>query len=547
MRKFCLSIIAVFAALAASAQEHLSERVYVSTDRDVYVAGDEIFFSAFCLDMVRGGLSSTSRTAYLEIVSAEGPVQTAKAALEEGRGGGVIHLLNTIPTGEYRLVAYTAQCFNEDGYDFLEGARTISIINPFTTARSPSGVEILSEEDYAALEGPVRPSAGSVRVEASGSVKLTNTSDRPVTLSVSVFHDDGIVAPESVTPVSFAAGATRGRSFTQRRAIDFEGEVIRTRLVGPEADMAAEGVIAFLSVPGRATDIYSARIGGDGSATFFTRNIYGDVDVVLDPGEAVGESHLEIVQPFEGVRDPHLPALPLSPSLQDRILMRSLSMQIQSAAGADSLYEWMPRPQSALFAADSVVYVLDDYTRFPLMEELFIEFITEVRARRTRDGRELLIALNDDFKFVTSSQQPCLVLLDGVPVPDHDLIFEYDPLLVEKVVIYPHTCFLGSRTYAGVLDFVTYRRDLPSYSFKDNVRVVEYQGVCAPVVYRIPDTSPGVPDLRQTVLWHPLVELAPGESRVLEYLLPAYGGEFEAVVEGFDDTGAPQYARVSCQ
>ena len=168
-------------AFACAAQGHLSERVYVSTDRDVYVSGDELFLSAFCIDMATGRLSGYSRTAYIEIASASGPVQTAKLALENGRGGGVIHLLNTIPTGNYQLVAYTAQCFNEDGYDFGENARTLSIINPFTTDRSESGVEILSEEDYESLQAPERPSAGSLRVSASGGrLTVTNASDKPV-------------------------------------------------------------------------------------------------------------------------------------------------------------------------------------------------------------------------------------------------------------------------------------------------------------------------------------------------------------------------------
>ena len=111
MRKTFISILAVLTAalLPASAQVHLSERVYVSTDRDVYVAGDEMFVSAFCFDRTNGGLSNGSRTVYLEIISTDGPVQTSKVAIEGGRGGGVVSLLNSIPTGEYRLIAYTSQ------------------------------------------------------------------------------------------------------------------------------------------------------------------------------------------------------------------------------------------------------------------------------------------------------------------------------------------------------------------------------------------------------------------------------------------------------
>lgn len=546
MRKTFLTILTVLTAviLPVRAQEHLSERVYVSTDRDVYVAGDEMFVSAFCFDRVNGGFSHGSRTAYLELVSVDGPVQTAKLAMESGRGGGVISLQNTIPTGEYRLIAYTSQCFNEDGYNFLEGARTLTIINPFTTARAASGVEILSDEEYFQLpSGNQRPVAGNIVLDTSGPLKLTNTSDKAVTLSVSVFNDDGIPSPETVNPVSFASSSTVGRSFSDNRSIDFEGEIIRTRLVGTDDEVAAAtGSSAFLCVPGRISDIYSARIKGDGTATFFTKNIYGNTDLVLDAGKAAGNNHLEIISPFAGVKDPDIPVLPLAPGLQDRILQRSMSMQVLRASNADSLYTVLPLTDSVPFTADSVVYKLDNYTRFPLMEELFIEFITEVGAHRTQAGRELVVYVRDDYRPVPYAYQPCLALLDGVPVTDHSIILDYDPLLVEKVVIYPNTYFIGNRTYQGIVNFVTYRGDLPSYSFEGNVRVVEFQGESYPVVSQLADSSSDVPDLRQTILWHPMVDLSPGESVTLEYILPSYQGNFKVVVEGFDSAGAPQCA-----
>ena len=101
--RILLALLA-FAAVPAVAQDHLSERVFVSTDRGVYVAGDDMFLSAFCFDMSTGRLSGYSSVAYVEIISPEGPVQTAKIALSEGRGGGFIRLDNSIPTGQYKMV-----------------------------------------------------------------------------------------------------------------------------------------------------------------------------------------------------------------------------------------------------------------------------------------------------------------------------------------------------------------------------------------------------------------------------------------------------------
>ena len=548
-RTVVISIVLLAAFQVCLAQTHLSERVYVSTDRDVYVAGDEVFLSAFCMDMNTGRLSEFSRTAYLGIISPEGPVQTAKLALDSGRGGGIVRLKNTIPTGNYQLVAYTAQCFNEQGYDFHENARTLSIINPFTNDRSSSGVEILSEEDYDAILAPERPSAGSLRVSASGGrLTVTNVSDKPVTASVSIFHDDGLVSPTGATPSTFIAGATRGTSFVDNRVPDYEGEVVRTRVVeATDEDMdLIRGTTVFLSVPGRSSDFYAAPVVDDGTASFYTRNIYGDTDAVLELGSGYGSSHLEIVSPFEGVGAVDLPKLPLSEGLRDRILSRSLAMQVRQASGADSLYTTLDIPKDLIFTADSVVYILDDYTRFPLMQELFIEFISEIRIGRSGKLRMVNVNVKDTFKPAGSAQFPALVLLDGVPVPEHERIFEYDPLLVERVVIYPYSANLGFRTYSGIVNFVTYKHDLPAFHQGENTRIVDFQGVSYPVVSYLPDTMLGIADMRQTILWHPIVDLAPGEERVLDYSLPSYQGRFEAVVEGFDEDGAPQYARILC-
>lgn len=544
MKKIFSVILLLFhTVMICVAQEHLSERVYISTDRDVYVAGDEVFLSAFCMDMNTGRLSGFSRTVYLEIISPEGPVQTAKLALEDGRGGGVIRLHNTIPTGNYQLVAYTAQCFNEQGYDFLENARTLSIINPFTTDRSSSGVRILSDDEYSELRAPARPSSGSLRVTASeGRLTVTNLSDRPVSASVSIFHDDGIVSPSDATPATFVSNATKGREFASVRTPEYEGEIIRTRISGAsDEDMALiKGSTVFLSVPGRPSDFYSAQVGDDGTATFYTRNIYGDTNAVLELGSGYGSSHLEIISPFERVKAADLPELPLSEGLRGRILSRSLAMQVLQASGADSLLTVLDFPYVNLFGPDSVEYILDDYTRFPLMEELFIEFISEIRIGRSGKSRTVVVNVNDSFK-PSGTQFAALVLLDGVPVTEHERIFEYDPLLVERVVIFPHTFNLGFRTYSGLVDFVTYKHDLPSFVLGENTRIVDFQGVSYPVVSYLPDTVSGTADMRQTLLWHPMVDLAPGEECVLEYCLPSYEGSFEAVVEGFDEDGAPQY------
>lgn len=545
MKKLSLTILAALLAYtAAFAQNHLSERVYVSSDRDVYLAGDDFFFSAFCLDMTSGGLSGASAVAYIEICSPEGPVQTAKVALKSGRGSGLVSLKNTIPTGNYRVVAYTAQCFNEQGYDFEEGSKVIAIINPFTTERSSSGADIIDDGAYSELKAEGLPSAGNVSAAFDGVLTVKNSSGKPVTLSVAISHDDGIFHQASANPVTFRKEATKGTSFTDSRELEYEGEIVRARVRGinPDSFDSVAGAETFFSVPGRISDVYSSILDNDGLTSFYTENVYGDVEAFLEVYAPGSGCHLDVESPFKSVRASGLEPLPLAKCIEDRIRERSVAMQVHEASGADSLYCSLPVLSKSVFDGDGIEYVLDDYTRFPLMEELFIEFIKEARVKKTDDGRVIVVYLQDTYKPATFvQQQPALALLDGVPVLDQEKLFSYDPLLVERIVVYPYTYNLGHWSFSGIVNFITYKRNMPSFDFDENARVVDFQGVSFPMMSNLPSGNADFPDMRETVLWHPQVEIGPGESRLLDYVLPSYGGRFNVVIEGFDSEGEPQY------
>ena len=171
------------------------------------------------------------------------------------------------------------------------------------------------------------------------------------------------------------------------------------------------------------------------------------------------------------------------------------------------------------------------------MEEVFIEFIPELRVRRVDGKRELQVRVVDLLGNYSFPQGAALVLLDGIPVLDHEKIIGYDPLLVDHIDIYQGSYFLGARNFNGVVNFVTYKGTLPSMQFEDNVRIVDFQGCALPLAYTCAGVGSDYPDYRQTIWWHPLLTLEPGETLTLECKTPAYGGRFEAVAEGLDDGG----------
>lgn len=553
MRKTTICLMLALLPLLLSAQGRSVERTYVSTDKDVYVAGEKVWCSAFCVTP-DGTLSKVSRVACLELHSADGLAATARIALEGGRGAGALELPVTLPTGNYRLIAYTAQNEAEEGYDY-EGiaAKTLSVFNVASTERVKNGVEILSEEEY---KERCRVQPGMTKGLAlqwdDGRLTLTNAGGQPVSVSLSVWHDDGILTNDNPGIADFMTQVRRvgPRPLADNPAPDYEGEVIRGRVVGFSEAMipSLTGKYAFISSPSDKSDVYAAPIREDGSLVFYTANIYGAKECIceiedIDPKLSC---HIELVSPYvnPAVKAPR--ALAMSESLSEALALRSLGMQLDRRFAADTLFDFLPRRSDGLFDEDvQVRYILDDYTRFPTMEEVFTEFIPEIRVRRSEAGeRELRVRLNELSGAMVLATSKALVMLDGVPVFDHEKILHYDPLLVEMVDIYPNTHFIGNRIFEGVVNFVTYKRNLPGFQFDGNARVVDYQGVCVPMAF----TGEAVagnslyPDYRQTLCWHPLVQLEAGRSLEIHCGKPLYKGHFVAVAEGLDAAGNP----VSC-
>ena len=556
MRKLRICLLALILVPAVlQGQSRIRERVYVATDREVYVAGDAVWMSAFCVDASTGRLSSFSKTVYVEVHSPTGTVQTAKIALLGGRGGGRLTLPSTLPTGNYRILAYTALGASEEGFDPQVGARTLSVFNTFSSDRIDGGVEVAAQAPAAAA----LPQAGGLAVSAapvtagSSRITVTNHGAEPVSFSLGVRHDDGIAAPGGGRVADFV-GALRAlpaaRAFDSSVIPEYEGEIIRARVTGTDAESirSLRDKYAFISSPGDGENIYTAPISEDGTVTFFTSNIYGDQNMFMEIEGLDRDNicHLEIISPFLNLEPGDIPPLVLSPEYAGALELRGVGMQLEKHFDSDTLYSALPaRRHKVLDNQACISYILDDYTRFPVMEELFVEFIPEIRARQVDGRREIQVLMADEKGAFRFRQGMALVLLDGVPVLDHEKILSYDPLLVERIDIYPDSYFVGIRGFSGVVNFVTYKGTLPSMTFEDNVRIVDFQGTSLPLAYTCEGVGNEYPDYRQTLLWQPLLTLEPGESMELECKMPVYTGSFEAVAEGLTASGSPVSASAS--
>ena len=524
-------------------KDRIRERVYIATDKEVYVAGDAVWMSAWCVDASTGELSSFSKTAYVEIHSSAGMAFTGKISLDKGRGAGRLILPTTLPTGSYRLFAYTRLGAAEEGFDPLTGARTLSIFNTFSTERVPGGVEVVEElpqKHSVAPAGVLQLSASDAASSSGTRILLSNPGTETVNFCLSVYHDDGIPSPEGEHIADFVSGVRSlpaARGFDGSVVPDYEGEILRARVSGTDAAglKSVADKYAVISSPGAGENLYTDLITKDGVVTFFTSNIYGSQELFLEIEdlEEGNVCHLELISPFLDLPAGDLAPLRLHPDWASALELRGMGMQLEKSFDADTLYSDVPARTHLLFdERECHSYILDDYTRFQVMEEVLIEFNPEMRVRNVNGKRDIQVWTTNVQGAHSFQSGRSLVLLDGIPVLDHEKIVNYDPLLVKRIDIYTHTFLFGARSFEGVVNFVTYKGTLPSMKFADNVRIVDFQGCSIPLAYTCEGVGSDYPDYRQTLYWHPMLTLAPGERVEVECKTPAYGGRFEVVAEG---------------
>lgn len=539
-------IVAISAAVSLAAQSRVVERTYLSTDKSCYVAGDNVWLSAFCIDASTKEYSDFSSIAYVELCSEKGVEATGKVALIGGRGAGSLAIPRSLPTGNYKLICYTAQNRNENGYDYFAEAKTLSVFNTFTSERSGDGVKIVSDAEYGRPEAPVSSGNVTVSVDAksgrTAKISLKNNLAGSASVSVSVYHEDGLVSPRNTGVGEFLSAVDNAGapSFSNVVIPDFEGEVITGHLVGSNPSEYV-GDYAVISSPGDLSGMYYSEISPEGKVLFCTNNYYGNNVLVCQiEHDSEVDAHIEFDSPFVDNKAAQIDDLPICPGMKNSLETRGVAMQIERMFSADTLFDALPsRPNLLLRAQEPVTYILKDYTRFPVMDEVFTEFVKGLRFRTEDKKHYVHLTLTDSQKPGYAVNKGSVVLIDGTPVLDHEKVYDYDPLLVERIEVYPSTYFIGPRCISGIVNMVTYKRNMPTLTFDPAVRVIDFQGACFPRAYTCRNVSENsnYPDYRNTLYWHPIVDL--NGTYEFDCQLPSYDGKFRVVVEGITQDGRP--------
>ncbi|HEY1112080.1 MAG TPA: hypothetical protein VGE66_00905 [Chitinophagaceae bacterium] len=328
--------------------------------------------------------------------------------------------------------------------------------------------------------------------------------------------------------------------------LEYNGHLVRARIIDSRTGAPAAGVPAFLSVPGLHFRFHAAQSDPAGIVRFDVKDVYGASELVLQTNTP-NESHyrFELLSPFSArFSTDSLPPFRLAaaPGLLEA---HSIAMQAQNVYRGDSLRRFAaPALGDTLpfYGKGHYTYPLDEYTRFTTMEEVLREYVTPINVL-LRGGKLHLRMLDEDRREFYEDN--VLVLVDGVPLVDKNKIFEYDPHKVRRLDVIARGYLLGPYYFKGVASFTTYAGNLEGFALDPRVLMVNYEGLqlqrefYAPAYETPAQLASRIPDLRTTLLWKPDISTGDQGSTALSFYTSDGKGRYLGVLQGLDKEGRP--------
>ena len=342
-----------------------------------------------------------------------------------------------------------------------------------------------------------------------------------------------------------AKGKTPTITFTP----ELRGHIIRGRVVNSEGN-PERGKLTYLSAPGTNIQVYGSLTDVNGNVQFEMKDFSGSRRIAVQTNLSKDStSKISITSPFSDqyARKKVLP-FSISPKIAETLASRSFSMQVQDIYYQDKGAQTrsVAVDTTAFYGKADATYYLDDYTRFPVMEEVMREYVPGVLVRKRRDGFHFINL--DVINKSTFTEDP-FIMLDGLPIFDADKIMAYDPLKVKKLEVVTRRHYMGVLSLPGIVSYTTYAGDLSGFTIDPHCLVIDYEGLQMQREYYMPkyentkQRESRLPDQRDRLFWTPAVVTDNKGKQFIEFFTSDLTGDYEVLIEGLSPKGAAGSAK----
>lgn len=520
------------------------ERVYVQTDKQSYISGELLWFKLYTTDS-DGKLNAFSKVGYVELLNDSIPEVQVRIDVTNGSGNGWMELPVTLPTGFYRMIAYTRHMQNDGVSVFFE--KTISVINPFIPQNEYSKTEAQTltfrKEQEINKNVVLAADRKSYPLRSKGEISIQGLPADSISLAISIHGVEPDLNSVSTIqtwkenlPEQLQVRHSGPTVLPEYEGPLFEGQLIEMSTNQPAIEL---GLIGLLSYPGKDIQIFNGQTDKDGHILFYTGMTHGKKEIATVALSPSGKSYrIDIQSPFCKLTTKQLPSLHLDTTWSSYLSQRSLGVQVMQVYTGDSLSRTAGAHLYG-FSKPYKSYTLDDYTRFPFIEEIFTEFVAAARINK-KDGKRTFSVLREQMDRFSDRT---LVLFDNIPITDQDQICNCNPLLIKKIDIYLGRYIFGGQPFDGILSFTTYNGDYqgikldPTTQIFDKYCTQPTRYFFAPKYGSEASIKSPLPDFRHTLLWEPDIRTNGKKDVTIPFTTSDLPGEYLISVEGIGKNG----------
>ncbi|MEC7264464.1 MAG: hypothetical protein VXW38_12045 [Bacteroidota bacterium] len=571
-----LSILVVFGFLGLMAQgqyvikdnEELQnlknlpeEKVFVHHTGPVVFVGEYVHYAFYCFNAQTNKASNISYVGYVALVNEKGEyVHEEKIRLEKGLAQGDFFLNTEIPSGHYKLLGYTQwmknnglpQVFKDD----------IVIINPYQVDQQ--GLMGEQSESMATVQDIVKVSDSSI-IQIRFDKEQFNTREKvklvlrnykgPLgygNFTVRIQKKSPFPIAQSMNAMEYGTGYLNVANQIDKQVGDSlflpeqRGELLFGKVTNQGSGEPVDNTKMVISIPGEEFLLQFATTDPEGNFYTYLRKDYKVPQAVIQAKDLRQPINVELLQTERlDLTGMEFGQFALKPEYAEIIKKRSIYNQIENqffAAKPDSVL--LGLPIDPFDGGIPEIIDLDEYTRFPTLQETLVELLKFAGYRNGKDGDYIRIAQDLQTYNEKTNDFPAIVLIDGVFIPHHETIKEFDARKIKTISLIRDQFALADRDYQGMMVIKTIEGDFyetyaPEHGINVPIEKPRPKKNYYQQRYDMADAvSQNIPDYRSLLFWKPHVELE-SDALEFEFYTSDLTGDFDVILDGFTTYGKP--------
>ncbi len=528
------------------------------TDRDIYIAGEYLYFSAKLPGPVTPG--ETGRLAFITLRCSGGnTVKKGIAAVDRGYAWGGIYLDDTLSTGIYRISCFEGTA--SAGVSPIPAGKEVMVANRFDSDLDEfikpfgylQGNERRSHDtEYTSEEPNIRISSDRKRYGTREPVIISLETEShieyPVWAALSAAREetllwclDGIFAGEPDRPEWRENSSTRHQQNTIRGGLQISG-VARSNETG--APMPGLGL--FLTMAGEVINLYHTTTCSNGTFSFLLNDYHETNQVHISPQnpEMSGISSITLNDMFDAV-PLYIPGRDIGTPPSTETIKKSQDIATINKLFGISFHHEKPGPdpwqfrRPLLYSRPANRVFPENFIPLDNLMEIARELVPQWQIRE-RGGR--LVSRLVNSRTGTYFDDAPAIFLDGVHIMRPEEIVHLGSEDIGVIEVHNYPWRYGDAEFSGIISIKSTNeayRDVTAsgpYVIADIPEVIPRSTLMPPAYEE--DRKMNDPDFRQTLYWKPeIIFRSREEKKEIRFYSGDLAGTYIVKVEGVTSSG----------